>query len=110
MNVIGKRHIKKYIGFGIITIILIVSSIIVYHDFGEKGIIYVKGDEGKEVYEFVEDLNNDGKNEKIVFSNHYSSYYLENACDSEYTNNYIKIYIDGKVKYKIELTTLGPLC
>lgn len=103
------NYVKKLKVFGIVFGILIICCIVIYFIMGYTGLIYMKADEGEKVYEFIEDMNNDGENEKIEFSNHYTSYYQKNACDTEYTSNSIKIYVDGKVKYKTELISLGPL-
>lgn len=103
------NNAEKLKVFGIVFGILIICCILIYHIMGSVGLIYIKADEGKKVYEFIDDMNNDGKKEKIEFSNHYASYYKKNACDTEHTTNSIKIYVDGKVKYKAELTSLGPL-
>ncbi len=76
---------------------------------GYMGLVYMKNDEGKKVYEFIEDMNVDGKKENVKFVNHYYSYYQKNICDSEYTRNNLKIYIDGEEMYYDSISTLGPL-
>lgn len=102
-------HLKKVKTVIISVSVLFTFYIIGYYLLGYMGLIYLKSDEGKKVYEFIEDMNWDGKKEDVKFVNHYHSYYKINACDLEYTSNYIRIYLDGKLIYKNKITTLGPL-
>ena len=95
-------------------VIFIITSIIIfgilcYYILGFTGIIYMKYDEGIKVYEFTDDLNMDGIKESVKFVNHYYSYSKKNTTDSEYTSNYIKLYLDGSELYNNMITTLGPL-
>ncbi|HEX9060033.1 MAG TPA: hypothetical protein VF941_07620 [Clostridia bacterium] len=76
---------------------------------GYMGVIYSKDSEGEKNYEFVEDMNADGKKEKVKFVNHYCCYSLKNACDAEYTSNFIKIYLDDKEIYSDNIVTLEAL-
>lgn len=105
----GIIHSKK-----IKAIIISISALLVIFVAGHyllsyMGFIYLKNDEGKKVYEFIEDMNGDGKKENVKFINHYYSYYLQNASDSEYTSNNIDLYLDGEKIYSSKISTLAPL-
>lgn len=88
---------------------LFIFCVVGYYVLSFMGFIYVKSDEGKKVYEFIEDMNGDGKKENVKFVNNYYSYYKKNTCDSEYTSNSLKIYLDDKEIYNDTISTLGPL-
>lgn len=93
------------ISLSVVVIILILGSYIASY----IGHLYIKGSEGKRTYEFIEDMNADGKKENVRFVNKYCSYYKKNVSDAEYTSNYIKIYIDDKKIYSNTINTLNPL-
>lgn len=105
----GRSHFKKKRIATIIVIVLFIFCVVGYYVLGYTGLIYMKNDEGKKVYEFIEDMNGDGKKENVKFVNHYYSYYQKNTCDSAYTRNNLKIYIDGEEMYCDSISTLGPL-
>lgn len=90
-------------------VIFLIFCIVSYFILGYMGLIYMKNDEAKKMYEFTEDINADEKKENIRFVNKYYSYSKRNTCDSEYTSNHIKIYLNGKEIYSDEFSTLGPL-
>lgn len=100
------KRIKKLI---VSISLLLILWVLGHYLLGYTGLAYLKSDEGKEAYEFTEDMNGDEKKEIVKFVNHYRSYYKMNTCDSEYTSNHIRIYLDGKQIYSDKITTLGPL-
>lgn len=103
------RFIKKPAKAVIISIAVLFIMCVGYYVLGYMGIIYMKSDEAQKAYEFIDDMNSDGKKENVKFVNHYYSYYKKNTCDAEYTLNKIKLYLDGKAVYSNDISTLGPL-
>ena len=104
-----KLHLKKLKIVSISITALFIFCVIGYFVLGYMGYIYVKSGEGKNVYEFVEDMDGDGEKENVKFVNQHYSYYIKHTCDSEYTSNNIKIYLDGEKVYNDKISTLNPL-
>lgn len=80
-----RLNLKKFKIVAISVTALLIFCVLGYYVLGYMGYIYVKSSEGKNVYEFIEDLDGDGKNENVKFVNQQYSYYLKHICDSEYT-------------------------
>lgn len=83
--------------------------LVCFYIIREMGLGNKKVNQGKKVYEFVEDINSDGKTENIKFLNQYYTYESERATDLIHTSNHIKIYLDNKKMYSSDIITLGPL-
>lgn len=104
-----KLYLKKLKIVAISVTTLFIFCVVGYYVLGYMGYTYVKSGEGKNVFEFVEDMDGDGKKENVKFVNQYYSYYIKHTCDSEYTSNNIKIYLDGIKMYNNTISTLNPL-
>ncbi len=104
------RLYLKMIKIVIISVtVFLIYGVVGYYVLSFMGFTYMKSGEGKKVYEFINDMNGDGKKENVKFVNYYCSYYKKNICDSEYTSNCLAIYLDGKEIYNDTIRTLDPL-
>ncbi|MDP4090687.1 MAG: hypothetical protein Q8930_15655 [Bacillota bacterium] len=105
----GSFHLSKTKVVIISISVLFICFAAGYYLLGYMGFFYSKYDEGKKVYEFLEDMNEDGNIENVRFENHYYSYSKSNVSDVQYTSNNISLYLDGNQIYSDKITASGPL-